>query len=414
MTKKVILAFSGGLDTSVILKWLVDKGYDVVAYTADIGQKDDFDEIKEKALSVGAVKSYIVDLKREFVENYIFQALKANAIYEGRYLLGTAVARPLVAKHQVEVAKKEQTNTLAHGCTGKGNDQVRFELTWLKFMPNVEIISPWKNEEFLKKFKGRKDLIEYAKKKGIPIGTAPEKLYSIDENLMHTSYESGILEDIRSFPKKGLFKNFVFPQDTPNEEIKIIIEFEKGIPIKVIDKTNKIEVTGAVELFTYLNEIGARNGVGLVDMVENRFIGIKSRGVYIAPAATILWKAHQDLESITLDGKVLHMKAILSQFIGTLIYNGFWYSPEMEFLMAAVEHSQKNVCGRVYITLYKGNVMIIGRESDKSLYNEGLASMNEKGYFNPKFVEGFIKTIALRYKLGVKNEIVGNQKIIVE
>lgn len=405
MKPKVILAYSGGLDTSVTLKWLTKKGYEIIAYIADVGQKEDFNKIKDKALKTGASKVYVEDLKKELVENYIFQALKANAIYEGQYLLGTAISRPIIAKKQVEIAKKEKTNILAHGCTGKGNDQVRFELTWMKFMPDVEIISPWKNKEWLKQFNGRSDLIKYAKKEGIPIDVSIKKPYSTDENLMHISYESGVLEDTSCKPDLEMFKLTVSPKDAPDKETNICIEFKKGIPIKVTNQTENIEVKGSLELFTYLNKLASENGIGRTDIVENRFVGIKSRGVYETPAGTILLKAHQDIESITLDREVMHFKELMSPIIAKLIYNGFWYSPEMDFLMAAINKSQENVSGKVYMALYKGNVIVTGRESQLSLYNEALSSMDENGGYDQKDASGFIKITGLRLKLqGVKDE----------
>ena len=403
MKSKVILAYSGGLDTSVMLKWLVNKGYNVIAYVADVGQKEDFEKIKEKALKTGASKVYVEDLKKELIENYVFEMLKANAIYEGQYLLGTAIARPIIAKKHVEIAEKEGTNILAHGCTGKGNDQVRFEFAWMKFMPDVEIISPWKEDDWLSEFKGRKDLINYAKKENIPIDVTLEKPYSTDENLLHISYESGILEDTSCKPNKDMFKLTKSPKDAPDKEIEIIIEFNNGVPVKVVNLTGNKEVKGSLELFTYLNKIAGENGIGRIDIVENRFVGIKSRGVYEAPAGTILFKAHHDLESITLDREVIHLKELMSPMIAKLIYNGFWYSSEMEFLMAAINKSQENVTGKVHLTLYKGNVIVTGRESDFSLYNEALSSMDVEGGYDQKDASGFIKIIGLKFKMqGVK------------
>ena len=399
MKEKVILAYSGGLDTSVMLKWLVNKNYDVIAYVADVGQNEEFNLIKEKALKTGASKVYIEDLKKEFVEKYIFEMLKANAIYEGKYLLGTAIARPIIAKKQVEIAKKENTNILAHGCTGKGNDQVRFELIWMQFLPEVSIISPWKEDDWLSEFKGRIDLINYAKKHKIPIDVSLKKPYSTDENLLHISYESGILENTCCKPKEDMFKLTKSPKNAPDKEIEIIIEFSKGIPFKVVNKTEKKEVKGSLKLFAYLNKIAGENGIGRIDIVENRFVGIKSRGVYETPAGTILFKAHQDLESITVDREVIHLKELLSPIIANLIYNGFWFSPEMAFLMTAINKSQENVTGKVYLTLYKGNVIITGRESDKSLYNEAISSMDIEGGYDQKDAEGFIKITGLRLKL---------------
>ncbi len=414
MKQKIVLAYSGGLDTSVILKWLANKGYDVVAFIADVGQKEDFKALKEKALVSGASKVFIEDLKEEFVKGYIFQALKANAVYEGKYLLGTALARPLIAKKQVEIAKMENTKFLAHGCTGKGNDQVRFELTWLKFMSDVHIISPWKDKKFLKQFKGRKDLLEYAEKEGIPVSASAEKPYSIDENLMHTSYESGMLENTDCQPNQKMFKVTKSPLEAPDEETKICIEFAEGIPVKVTNITEQVEVESSLELFNYLNSVGAENGIGRADIVENRFIGIKSRGVYETPAGTILFKAHEDLESITLDKEVMHLKELFSPIIAKLIYNGLWFSPEMEFLMAAVNKSQGNVSGKVYLTLYKGNLVIAARSSENSLYNQALSSMEVEGGFDPVDAKGFIKIQGLRFKLyGARNEIM-EEKLCAE
>jgi argininosuccinate synthase len=395
--KKVILAYSGGLDTSVILKWLLDKDYEVVCYMADVGQEEDFEKAKEKALAIGASKVYIQDLKKEFVEKYIFQALKANAVYEGKYMLGTSLARPLIAEKHIEIAKKEKTKLVAHGATGKGNDQVRFELTFMKLMPDVEIIAPWKDKEFLKKFKGRTDLINYAKKNKIPIESTLEKPYSMDDNLMHISYEAGQLEDPKFEPNKNMFKKTLDPKEAPDKETKIVVEFKKGIPIKITHENKTI--TGSLELFQYLNKLGAENGIGRIDLVENRFVGMKSRGVYETPAGTILLKAHLDIEGLVLDKEVGHLKDMLMPKIAELIYNGFWFSPEFEFLMTAVDKSQENVDGKVYLSLYKGNITITGRESDKSLYNENLASMDKLGNYNPEDAKGFIKLNALRLKL---------------
>ena len=399
MKPKLILAYSGGLDTSVMLKWLVKQGYDVITYVADVGQKEDFKKIKDKALKTGASKVYIEDLKKELVENYIFQSIKANAIYEGQYLLGTAISRPLIAKKQVEIAKKENTNILGHGCTGKGNDQVRFELTWMHFISDVEIVSPWKEKKWLTQFKGRTDLIKFAKKENIPIDVSLKKPYSTDENLMHISYESGILEDPTKKPEPNMFKLTVSPKKAPDTETDICISFKNGKPTKVVNLTEKETVKGSLELFNYLNELAGKNGIGRIDIVENRFVGIKSRGVYETPAGTILFKAHQDLESITIDKEVLHLKELLSPIIAKLIYNGYWYSPEMDFLMAAINKSQEKVSGKVYLTLYKGNVIVTGRESKESLYDEAISSMEEEGGYDQRDAMGFIKINGLRLKL---------------
>ena len=403
MKKKVVLAYSGGLDTSVILKWLIEKDYEVVCYMADVGQEENFEKAKNKAIAIGASKVYIEDLKEEFVKDYIFQALKANAVYEGKYLLGTSLARPLIAKKHIEIAKLEGTNLVAHGATGKGNDQVRFEMTFMKLMPNVEIISPWKSPDFLADFEGRSDLINYAKEKGIPIESTFEKPYSMDDNLMHISYEAGQLENPGFEPKEDMFKKTTSPKDAPDKETKIMIEFKKGIPVKVENMTGNKTTEGSLELFQYLNELGSTNGIGRMDLVENRFVGMKSRGVYETPAGTILLKAHLDIEGLVLDKEVAHLKDMLMPKIAELIYNGFWFSPEMEFLMAAINKSQENVDGKVYMTLYKGNAYVTARESEKSLYDEDIASMDKAGNYDQTDAKGFIKLNALRLKLGGKS-----------
>ncbi len=396
MKQKVILAYSGGLDTSVILSWLVKKGFDAVAFIADLGQNEDLKAAKEKALKVGASKVYIEDLKEEFVTDFIFPAIKANAAYEGRYLMGTSLARPLIAKKQIEIAKKEKANYVSHGATGKGNDQVRFELTYYTLNPKIKVIAPWKEPEFLAQFKGRSDMIDYAEKNNIPVKATKSKPYSTDANLMHVSYEAGILED----PKKTLadenFQMTKSPQEAPDKETIIEITFQHGNPIKV--KNNGIVKTKPLELFQYLNKVGGENGIGRLDMVENRFVGIKSRGVYESPAATILHIAHRDIEGLTLDREVAHLKDMLMPKFAELIYYGFWYSPEMEFLQAAFEKSQEYVNGTVYLSLYKGNCIVTGRESKDSLYNRGLSSMDAVGGYDQKDATGFIKLNAIRLK----------------
>lgn len=397
--KKIILAYSGGLDTSVILKWLIEEGFEVVCFLADIGQKEEMNVLKQKALKLGASKVYIEDLKEEFVEKYVFQSLKANAIYEGRYLLGTSLSRPLIAQKQIEIARKENTLFLAHGATGKGNDQVRFEITYLTLMPNASIISPWKDQKFLSQFKGRTDMVLFANEHNIPITSSLEKPYSIDENLLHTSYEGGILENPSKEPPDDMFKNTLSPKNAADKEEEIVIEFSCGIPISVTNSSNGMSVShSAVELLTYLNALGNKHGIGRIDVVENRFIGMKSRGVYETPGGTILWKAHHDLEALVLDREVFHLKEMWMPKISQLIYNGFWFSPEMDFLMAAIEKSQEQVEGKVYLTLYKGNVMITKRESAKSLYQQDIASMDCLGDYDQMDAKGFIKLHALRLK----------------
>lgn len=396
MIKKVMLAYSGGLDTSVILKWLINKGYEVICFIADVGQNEEMQAAKKKALDLGAKKVIIADLKKEFVEDFIFPSLSAHAVYEGKYPLGTSLARPLIAKKWVEAATKENIHCFAHGATGKGNDQVRFELTILKYLPYAEIISPWKDPEFLAQFSGRTDLLNYAKKHNIPVTSTLEKPYSIDENIMHSSYEGGKLEDPSYSPQEEMFRRTSSLKNTPDQEMKISIEFQGGRPITVEELGSGKKIIGSVELFQYLNTIGGMHGVGRIDLVESRFVGMKSRGVYETPAGTILLKAHLDLEGITLDREVILLKESLAPKIAQIIYNGFWFSPEMEFLMSAIRQSQKNVTGKVFLTLFKGNVVITGRASPYSLYQPQLASMDEIGGYDQTDAKGFIKLNALR------------------
>ncbi|MGB9789512.1 MAG: argininosuccinate synthase [Thermotoga caldifontis] len=397
-SKKVVLAYSGGLDTSVILKWLCEKGFEVIAFVANVGQKDDFEFIRDKALKTGASKVYIEDVRKEFVTDFIFAALMGNAVYEGRYLLGTALARPLIAKKQVEIAEKENAEYVAHGATGKGNDQVRFELTYAALSPQLKVISPWKDPEFLEMFKGRTDLINYAKQKDIPIKASVEKPYSEDENLIHISHEAGKLEDPLYVADESVFNRTVSPKQAPDEETLIQIHFKDGIPIKVVNLNDGTVKEDPLELFEYLNEIGSKNGVGRVDMVENRFIGIKSRGVYETPGATILWIAHRDLEGIAMDKEVMHLRDMLSVKFSELIYNGFWYSPEMDFLLAAFKKSQERIDGYVTVSIYKGNVMPVARFSPTSLYDQALSSMDVEGGFNAIDSKGFINIHSIRLK----------------
>lgn len=396
--EKVVLAYSGGLDTSVILKWLINKGYEVIAYIADVGQDEDFDAIKKKALACGASKAYVEDLKGEFSEEYIFPAIQAGAIYEDRYLLGTSLARPVIAKKQVEIAIKEKAKFVAHGATGKGNDQVRFELTVAALDPSIKTIAPWKMREFIDQFKGRTDLINYAHANGIPITATHKAPYSMDGNLMHISYEAGVLEDPAKGPSKEMFLMTVDPKDAPDQSTRLTITFENGKPTAVKNHENGESAKGALNIVQYCNKVGGANGVGRIDMVENRYVGIKSRGVYETPGVTILWKAHQDLESITLDKEVFRIKQMFVPKIADLIYNGYWFSPEFEFLMNIVDESQKFVSGTVDIELYKGNITIVGRSSEYSLYNQALSSMDEEGGYNQEDARGFININAVRLK----------------
>ncbi len=396
--KKVVLAYSGGLDTSVILKWLVNKGYEVICFVGNIGQVDDFGAVKKKALSAGASKVYVEDLRREFVTDFIFPALRGNALYEGRYLLGTSIARPLLAKAQMEIASKEGAQYVAHGATGKGNDQVRFELTYYALNPEINIISPWKDPEFLSDFKGRSDMIAYAEKYGIPVKATKAKPYSEDENLMHISHEAGVLEDPAYRPPEHVFSKTASIEKAPAKETIVEIYFKDGTPVKIVDKTHKVTETDPLGLFIHLNKIGSENGIGRVDMVENRFIGIKSRGVYETPGATILWAAHRDIEGIAMDKEVMHIRDTLIPKFSELIYNGFWFSPEMDFLMNAFDKSQEAIDGKVILSLLKGNVNTIGRESPTSLYDQRQSSMDVEGGFNAIDSKGFINVNAIRLK----------------
>ena len=369
-----------------------------MCFTGNIGQREDFEAVKKKAMQTGASKIYVVDLREEFVTDFIFPALGGNAIYEGRYLLGTSLARPALARAQIEVARKEGANYVAHGATGKGNDQVRFELTYYALNPDIKVISPWKDKEFLEEFKGRDDLIAYAKKYGIPVKASSSKPYSEDENLMHLSHEAGILEDPKLRPPEHVFSITKSPADAPNKETLLEIYFKNGMPTKVVDATKKITKTKPLELFMYLNKVGSENGVGRMDMVENRFIGIKSRGIYETPGATILWAAHRDLEGIAMDKEVMHLRDMLTPKLAELIYNGFWFSPEMDFLMSAINKSQEAIDGKVTISLYKGNVATVGRECYTPLYDQRLSSMHEAGGFDASDSKGFININAIRLK----------------
>ncbi len=394
--KKVVLAYSGGLDTSVILKWLIEQGYEVIAYIADVGQHDDFDEAREKAIRIGASKVVIEDLKEEFVSDFIFPAIQASAIYENRYLLGTALARPLIAKGQIALAGRLGAGYVSHGATGKGNDQVRFELTYYALNPEIKVLAPWKDPVFLKEFKGRTDMLNYASEKNIPVKASLKKPYSEDDNLLHISHEAGVLEDPRYAPGKEILSRITSPLDAPDKATRISIEFKDGIPVKVIHPERDIIMEGPLNIFSYLNNLGCENGIGLLDMVENRFVGLKSRGIYETPGATILFTAHLDIEGIAMDREGLRLRNMLSPKFAELVYNGFWYSPEMDFLRAALNKSQELIDGVVDLDLYKGNVIVSGRESSSSLYNQELSSMDIEGGFDQQDSEGFIKINAVR------------------
>jgi argininosuccinate synthase len=406
--EKVILAYSGGLDTSVILKWLVNKGYEVIAYVADVGQQEDFEKVREKALKTGASRVYVEDLKEEFVTDYIFPVIKANALYEGRYLLGTAIARPLIAKRQIEIANLENASWVSHGATGKGNDQVRFELSYYALKPGIRVLAPWKDAEFLSEFKGRSDLIKYAEYHGIPVQATEGKPYSEDENLFHISHEAGILEDPALEPDKDVYSKTVDPEDAPDRPARIVIEFKDGIPVRVESTDDGTTETDPLALFMYLNKLGSEHGVGRVDMVENRYVGIKSRGIYETPGGTILHIAHKDIEGVAMDREVMRLRDMITAKLSELIYYGYWFSPEMDFLMAAIDKSQEIIDGKVHIKLYKGNVFVTGRESTSSLYDQDLSSMHIEGGFNQMDSVGFIKINAIR--LMAHNAIMNKKK----
>ena len=389
--KKIVLAYSGGLDTSVILHWLIETyKCEVIAFAADLGQEEELSGLEEKALATGASKLYIEDLKEEFVRDFIFPALKANAVYEGSYLLGTSLARPLIAKAQMEIVKKEKADGVAHGATGKGNDQVRFELSYLSIDPDIKIISPWREWEF----NSRRDLIAYAREKNIPVTATEEKPFSCDRNLFHMSFEGGILEDPWQEPPEDMFCLTVSPEKAPDTPTYLEIDFKDGEPVKIDGE----KMTPA-RLLSHLNQIGGANGIGRVDMVENRYVGMKSRGVYETPGGTILHIAHRAMETITMDREVMHLRDSLITRYAELVYYGYWFSPEMKALQALINESQKGVTGTVRLKLYKGNCLVVGRKSPHSLYREDYATFDEDQVYQQKDAEGFIRINALRLRL---------------
>ena len=396
--RKVVLAYSGGLDTSVILAWLLDQGYEVVAYIANVGQDEDFDAAERKARALGAAKVIIEDLREELVTDYIFPVIGANAIYEGRYLLGTAVARPLIALHQIAVAHREDASWVSHGATGKGNDQVRFELAYYALDPDIRVIAPWKDPSFLATFRGRTDLIRYAQEKGIEIKSSLAKPYSEDDNLLHISHEAGILEQPDRIAPPEVYSRTTAPEDAPDRAALIRIDFADGIPTTVTDFETGDVVTGPLPILLRLNELGSAHGIGRVDMVENRFVGVKSRGVYETPGGTILLAAHRDLEGVAMDREVMRLRDMLAAKLAELVYNGFWFSPEMEFLMSAIRKSQELIDGHVTLKLYKGGVYPLARQSPSSLYDQDLSSMDVDGGYDQTHAEGFIRINAIRLK----------------
>lgn len=386
--EKVVLAYSGGLDTSVILKW-IKKTYqcEVITFTADLGQEEELSGLEEKALKTGASKVYIEDLREEFVKEYVFPMFRAKAIYEGRYLLGTSIARPLIAKKLVEIARKEGAQAIAHGATGKGNDQVRFELTAMALAPELKTIAPWREWDL----NSRKALISFAQKNGIPVPVTKEKPYSCDRNLLHISFEGGELEDPWLEPGEGTYVLTVPPEKAPEQPEIITLEFEAGNPVALNGKK-----LSPANLLKELNVLGGKHGIGRIDMVENRFVGMKSRGVYETPGGTILYVAHQDLEGICLDREVLHLRDSLVPKYAEMVYNGFWFSPEREALQAFMDKTQEKVTGEVRLKLYKGNVYPLGRRSPYSLYNPEFATFEADEVYNQKDAAGFIRLQGLR------------------
>jgi argininosuccinate synthase len=388
---KVVLAYSGGLDTSVILKWLKENyNCEVICFAADVGQAEELGGLEEKAFSTGASKLYVEDLREEFVRDFVFTALKANAVYEGVYLMGTSLARPLIAKKQIEIAQKEGARAVSHGATGKGNDQVRFELTYYALDPHIRVIAPWREWPF----KSRSDLIAYAQQHKIPITATKEKPYSMDRNLMHISYEGGILEDPWAEAPNEIFILTRAPEDAPDKAAYVEIDFESGVPVAVDGET-----LSPALLLDRLNKIGGEHGVGRIDLVENRFVGMKSRGVYETPGVTILHAAHRGVESLTLDREVAHLKDSLNSRVAEMIYYGFWYTPEFEAIRALIDESQKKVTGTARLKLYKGNCMVVGRRSPCSLYSEAFATFETDTVYNQRDAEGFIKLNALRLRM---------------
>jgi argininosuccinate synthase len=390
--KKVVLAYSGGLDTSVIIPWLKENydGCEVIAMCADVGQGSEIDPVKEKAIKSGASKVYVMDVRKEFVEDYVWPVLKAGAIYEGKYLLGTSFARPIIAKAMVEIAEKEGADAVAHGATGKGNDQVRFELTVKALAPHLKIVAPWR----LWHIRSRDDAIDYAEKHGVPVPVTKKRPYSMDRNIWHLSHEGGDLEDPWNEPKDDVYMVTKTPEQAPDKATYVEIAFEKGVPVAVDGKK-----LGAVEMVEKLNDLGAANGIGIADITENRLVGMKSRGVYETPGGTILFYAHRELEYLTLDRATMHYKEQVAVRYGELVYDGMWFSPLREALDAFVNATQQTVTGLVRLKLYKGNIMSAGAKSPYSLYHEGFVTFGRDEVYNQKDAEGFINLFGLPLKI---------------
>ncbi|MDX1762816.1 MAG: argininosuccinate synthase [bacterium] len=389
--RKVVVAYSGGLDTSVIVRWIKETyGCEVVTFTADLGQGEELDGIEQKAIDTGAVKAYVEDLREEFVRDYVFPAVQANAVYEGAYLMGTSLARPLIAKYLVEIAGKEGADAIAHGATGKGNDQVRFELSAYALNPHIKVISPWREWDL----NSREALLSYAKEHGIPVPVSKARPYSTDRNLLHISFEGGILENPWNEPPDDMFVLSVSPEAAPDQPEYVEIDFDDGLPTAVNGKT-----LSPAALLDAVNRLGGKHGIGRLDMVENRFVGMKSRGVYETPGGTILYAAHRAVESITMDREVMHLRDSLVPRYAELIYNGFWFSPEMKLLMKTMGEAQSGVRGTARLKLYKGSCTVVGRKSDRSLYHSGFATFEADEVYNQKDAEGFIRLNALRLRI---------------
>ena len=396
---KIVLAYSGGLDTSVLVRWLKDHyNAEIITFAADVGQEEELEGLEEKAKATGASTHYTIDLVEEFASNFIYPIIRANAIYEGQYLLGTSIARPLIAKAQIEIARKEGATAVAHGATGKGNDQVRFELTYAAMAPDLQVISPWRMDVYRQAFPGRSEMIEYCAANNIDVEASASKPYSMDRNLLHISYEAGILEDPWFDPttpeNKSMYKLTVDPADAPDDAEYIDLDFENGDCVAVNG-----EAGNPAEIFKKLNAIAGKHGIGRVDIVENRFVGMKSRGVYETPAGTILIHGHRQLETLTMDRELMHLRDSLIPEYAKLVYNGFWYAPEREALQALIDHSQQSVTGTVRLKLYKGNITTVGRKSPYSLYDENVASMEGVASdYNPDDATGFIHLQGLRLR----------------
>ncbi|XP_057377183.1 argininosuccinate synthase-like [Daphnia carinata] len=396
--ERVILAYSGGLDTSCILVWLIEKGYDVICYLANIGQEEDFSTAETKATCLGAKKIIIEDLRDSFLNDYVWPSIRGGLIYEDRYLLGTSLARPCIASGLVRAAIRENAKFISHGATGKGNDQVRFELACYSLHPTVKIIAPWRLPEFFERFVGRQALFEYAAANDIPLPVTPKNPWSCDANLMHISYESGILENPDQEAPESLYQMTSSLETAPNDPTILEITFDKGNPVSLMNIQTKAVITEQLALFVSLNEIAGRHGIGRIDIVENRFLGLKSRGIYETPAGTVLYHAHLDLEALTMDREVRKIKQQLQQKMADLVYCGFWFSPEFDFIRQCVDTSQKCVNGTVRVSLFKGQVRILGRKSQSSLYNQELVSMDAHGGYDPVDAGGFIRAHAVRLK----------------